>query len=303
MRVLVTGSKGFLGARLVRALRADPRPVEIREFDAELGHDLRDARAVADACAGADRVFHLAFVTGATAARDWASALETNVVGTANLLAACARQAKPPVFVFASAVAVYGPTHDGEVDDDTPATGVGPYAAAKRAVEILIADAARSGRVDGRAIRLPTTMVRPARIEPTTAGFLSDLVVARAAGRDFVAHLPLDAPIAVAGLRRTLRALRVAGDAEGDVFGPDRVAAVPTIAASARAVMEACERVLGPRPGAVVERPDPRVQALIATWPRRVRSARGSALGLDPDETIDEIVRRYRDDPEGLQSP
>jgi hypothetical protein len=67
--------------------------------------------------------------------------------------------------------------------------------------------------------------------------------------------------------------------------------------------MAACERVLGPRPGTVVERPDPRVQALIATWPRAVRSARASALGLDADETLDEIVRRYRDDPEGLQIP
>jgi nucleoside-diphosphate-sugar epimerase len=303
MRVLVTGSEGFLASRLIRALRGDPRVTEIRAFDVALGHDLRDARAVADAVAGCARVYHLAFVTGASAARDWAGALETNVAGTANLLAACAREPEAPVFVFASAVAVYGPTPDGVVDDDTPATGTGPYASAKRALEILIGDAARAGRVDGRSIRLPTTMVRPARIEPTTAGFLSDLVVARANGRDFQAHLPFDTPVAVAGLRRTVRALRVAGDSDGAAFGPARVAGLPTIAASARAVMAACERVLGPRPGTVVERPDPRVQALIATWPRAVRSARASALGLDADETLDEIVRRYRDDPEGLQIP
>lgn len=303
MRVLVTGSEGFLAARLISTLRIDPRISEIRRFDRALGHDLRDSRAVAAAVADCARIYHLAFVTGATAARDWAGALETNIVGTANLLAACARLAHAPVFVFASAVAVYGPTPDGIVDDDTPATGTGPYASAKRALEILIADAARSGRVDGRTIRLPTTMVRPARIEPTTAGFLSDLVVARANGRDFEAHLPLDTPVAVAGLRRTVHALRVTGEAEGAAFGPARVAGLPTIAASARAVMAACDRVLGPRPGAVVERPDARVQALIATWPQVVRSARASALGLDADETLDDIVRRYRDDPDGVQNP
>lgn len=303
MRVLVTGSEGFLAARLIRALRADPRVTEIRGFDAAQGGDLRDRESVAAAAAGCARIYHLAFVTGASAMRDWAGALETNIAGTANLLAAAAREPQPPVFVFASAIAVYGPTPDGIVDDDTPATGAGPYAAAKRAVEILVADAARSGRVDARSIRLPTTMVRPARVEPTTAGFLSDLVVARAAGRDFAAHLPLDAPIAVAGLRRAIRALVTCGEAPGDAFGQERVAALPTIPANARSVAEACVRAFGPRPGALVERVDPRVQALVVTWPRQVRSARASALGLDPDETLDEIVRRYRDDPEGFQIP
>lgn len=36
---------------------------------------------------------------------------------------------------------------------------------------------------------------------------------------------------------------------------------------------------------------------------RAVRSPRAAALGLEADETIDDIVRRYRDDPEGLQIP
>lgn len=303
MRVLVTGSEGFLAARLIRALRADPRVTEIREFDVAHGRDLRDASDVADSCAGITHVFHLAFVPGGSAERDWPRALETNVAGTANLLAACTRQPKAPVIVFASAIAVYGPTPEGIVDDDTPTEGVGAYAAAKRAIEILIAEAARTGRVDGRSIRLPTTIVRPSRKGPTTAGFVSDLIVARAAGRDYVAPLPLDRTFAVAALRRSIKALLVSGEAPGEAFGPRRAIGLPTIAVTPQDAIDAVARVLGPRPGFVSVAFDPAIDAAIGAWPRQVRSARAEALGLAQEETIDEIVRRYRDDPEGLQSP
>jgi D-erythronate 2-dehydrogenase len=300
MRILVTGSEGFLGARLIAALREDPRVTEIREFDSARGHDLRDSRAVAEACAGTTHVFHLAFVPGGSAERVWPDALETNVSGSANLLAACARHAKPPVFVFASAIAVYGPAPDGIADDDTPTTGTGAYGAAKRAVEILIAEAARTGRVDARSMRLPTTLVRPSRIGPTTAGFVSDLIVARAAGRDYVAPLPLDRVFAVAALRRSIRALLVSAEAPGDSFGPARAIGLPTIAVTPEDAIGAVARIYGPRPGSVSVAFAPAIDAAIGSWPRQVRSARASALGLDPDETIDEIVRRYRDE---VQNP
>jgi nucleoside-diphosphate-sugar epimerase len=299
MRVLVTGSEGFLAKRLIARLRR----AEIREFDAAHGHDLRDPAAVAEACDGADRVFHLAFVAGASAERDWPGVLATNAVGSANLLAVCARQAKPPVFVFASAIADYGTAPDGIVDDDTPTTGTGAYAAAKRAVEILIAEAARAGRVDGRSIRLPTTLVRPSRNGPTTAGFLSDMIVARAAGKDYVAPLPLDRIFAVAALRRSIRALLASADAPGEAFGPSRAIGLPTIAVTPQDAIGALARVYGPRPGGVSVAYDPKIDAMIGGWPRQVRSKRASTLGLDADETIDDIVRRYRDDPDGFQIP
>lgn len=303
MRVLVTGSEGFLAARLIRALRADPRVSEIRAFDVAQGRDLRDAADVADSCAGVTHVFHLAFVPGGSAERDWPRALETNIGGTANLLAACTRQPRAPVFVFASAIAVYGPTPDGIVDDDTPTTGIGAYGAAKRAIEILIAEAARTGRVDGRSIRLPTTIVRPSRKGPTTAGFVSDLIVARAAGRDYVAPLPLDRVFAVAALRRSIKALLVSADAPGEAFGARRAIGLPTIAVTPQDAIDAVARVFGPRPGGVSVAFDSAIDAAIGAWPRQVRSARASSLGLDASETLDEIVRRYRDDPEGLQIP
>jgi nucleoside-diphosphate-sugar epimerase len=208
--------------------------------------------------------------------------------------------AKPPVFVFASAIAVYGQATDGIVDDATPATGTGAYASAKRAIEILLADAARAGRIDARSMRLPTTLVRPSRKGPTTAGFMSDLIVAYANGRDFTIPVDPDTSFAVAALSRSLRALRAAADAPADSFGPARVAGLPTVRITPRDAIAAVARVFGPRPGKIAVEHKPTIAAIAARWPRQVLSEKGSALGLDPDETVEDMVRRYRDDPEGL---
>jgi D-erythronate 2-dehydrogenase len=302
MRILVTGSEGYLGARLIRHLRSDKRTTEIRGFDRERGHDLSDKAQVAAALNGVDRIFHTAVVAGAEAEADWPAALDANIVGTATLIAEAAKLPAPPVFVFASAIAVYGPATDGVVDDATPATGTGAYASAKRAIEILLADAARAGKIDVRSVRLPTTLVRPSRKGPTTAGFMSDLIVAYSAGRDFTIPVDPDTPFAVAALSRSLRALRVAADAPAEAFGVERFVGLPTVRITPNDAIAAVERVFGKRPGKIAVDPKPAIAAIAARWPRQVLSARGSALGLDPDETVEDMVRRYRDDPEGLSA-
>ncbi|MFA4855981.1 MAG: NAD-dependent epimerase/dehydratase family protein [archaeon] len=99
MRVLVTGSRGFVGRRLVKAL--EQKGHSVKEFDIELGNDLLDTAQCTQACNGIDAVFHLAAVLDEKSAQ-----LEkVNVWGTENILNAAARQ-RCSQFIFLSTVGV-----------------------------------------------------------------------------------------------------------------------------------------------------------------------------------------------------
>lgn len=122
MKVLVTGSQGFIGSRIVALLRA--RGHEVTELDRrattpiDLRHDDLD-RAVD----GIDVVCHQAAMVGnGVDAQDLPGYASNNDVGTARLLAAMARVGADRL-VLASSMVVYG---DGLYD--CPADGVVPPA-------------------------------------------------------------------------------------------------------------------------------------------------------------------------------
>jgi dTDP-L-rhamnose 4-epimerase len=104
MRVLVTGSAGFIGSHIVEALRDH----DVRTLDLRSGEDVRDEATVARCLAGVDVVCHQAAKVGlgkdVADMPDYASA---NVLGTSVLLAAMAR-ASVGRLVLASSMVVYG---------------------------------------------------------------------------------------------------------------------------------------------------------------------------------------------------
>ncbi len=149
-RALITGGAGFIGSALVRHLLDEGVAVCVLD-DLSSGHrenlaglegrlrfhraDVRDLRAVADACRGADAVFHLAAV--ASVQQSIVDPLRThgvNVGGTLAVLEA-ARTAGVPRVVLACSAAAYGTNPALPLSEDEPAAPISPYGLHKRMCE------------------------------------------------------------------------------------------------------------------------------------------------------------------------
>lgn len=156
-RVVVTGAAGFIGSHACEALVARghavvgidnfdafyPRAVKERNLAAlrdQAAFRLVEADIVRDALPleGAAAVVHLAARAGVRPSlADPAGYMETNVVGTARVLEACRRAGVGRV-VLGSSSSVYGDATPAPFREDAPAAApISPYAASKRAAELL----------------------------------------------------------------------------------------------------------------------------------------------------------------------
>jgi len=159
-RVLVTGAAGFLGSHVAEALLARGETVTgLDNFDGFYARavkeanvaglagqarftmvegDIRDAGLVRSLLGPGDVVVHLAARAGVRPSlEDPALYASVNVTGTATLLEA-ARSSGVTAFVFAGSSSVYGDSAPVPFrEDDAALQPISPYAATKRAAELL----------------------------------------------------------------------------------------------------------------------------------------------------------------------
>lgn len=159
MRVLVTGSAGFIGSHLVARLIADGHEVigidaltdyydiALKRANIELNQnarykfvhmDLRDPglRVLLD---GVDGVIHLAGQPGVRLSwgRDFQTYSDMNVLATQNLLEACVESSTLSRLVYASSSSVYGDAESFPTSEDALPAPRSPYGVTKLAAEHL----------------------------------------------------------------------------------------------------------------------------------------------------------------------
>ena len=260
MRVVITGGCGFLGRRLAYSLlarddvtalvlfdKADPTlPLpEDRRIRLSTG-DIADSKAVRRAIApGTGAVFHLAAVVSAAAEADTDLGYRANLEGTCAVLDAWRALGSAPRVVFASSLAVYGGALPETVGEDTPLNPQSSYGTQKAIGELLVNDYTRKGFIDGRALRLPTVVVRPGRPNRAASAFASSMIRDPLSGHEAICPVSPETVMALASPRRVVAALVHALDLSGDAFGGNRSLQLPGFSASVAAMAEAVREARG----------------------------------------------------------
>ena len=322
MKVVITGGGGFLGRRLARQLRArgeltgpggKPEPLdEIVLFDVAPppGEDLADNRVRAVSGDVADRklmasvidgrtasVFHLAAVVSAGAEAEFDLGYRSNLEGTLAVLEAARATGRRPRVVFASTLAVYGGELPPEVNEGVALTPQTSYGTQKAIGELLINDYTRKGFVDGRALRLPTIVVRPGKPNKAASTFASSIVREPLSGVDTVCPVRAETVMPILSPRKVVDAFLRAHELDAASLGPSRTLQLPGVAAKVGELVSEMQRLgQGRKLGQVRWQPDPAIQAIVDGWPVGIGQTRAERLGFETDRDVAAVIQAFIED-------
>lgn len=148
-RILVTGAAGFIGSNLVPELLKLSHSVLVLDNFSNSSRDslpqspdvsiqegdVCNYQDVVDCVKDTEVVFHMAAQVGNVLSMERPRTdLETNVIGTINLLQACQEQNVKQI-ILSSSSAIFGETQYVPVDEDHPMNPMSPYGLSKYAAE------------------------------------------------------------------------------------------------------------------------------------------------------------------------
>jgi nucleoside-diphosphate-sugar epimerase len=158
-------------------------------------------------------------------------------------------------------------------------------------LELLINDYTRRGAIDGRVARLPIVIVRPGAANLAASSMASAIFREPLAGRDYAIPVAAETRVAVTGVRTVVEGLIELHEADSAAIGLDRAVSFPNAASTIGEMVDVLWRVAGDRPlGTLTWQPDPRVEAIVSTWPSLVDAAAALALGVPPTDSFERII-------------
>lgn len=322
MKVLVTGGTGFIGRRIVAALlergtittsggedvaitkvlAADiaepqqPMPDDPR-LETTYGDFSGEGAAAALVDADTAAVFHLAAIVSGEAEQDFDKGMRVNLDGARRLLDACRALGTRPRVVFASSVAVYGGDMPDVIEDDTPITPQTSYGAQKMICEYLIGDYSRKGFIDGRALRLPTIVVRPGRPNAAASSFASSILREPLQGVEVTCPVGADTGVWVLSPRQVVKSFLHAEALPEEAWGFNRGLFLPGMTVSVGDMIAALRDVAGDAVAARVRfEPDPFIERIVYGWPTRFAPRRGESMGFEADRDLRDVIRAFVED-------
>jgi D-erythronate 2-dehydrogenase len=324
MKVLITGGAGFIGLLLAKTILArgtllgsDGAPHEIDAmtlFDQVVpasrpaGLDPRISFAAGEISEAADiarlvdrpdmSIFHLASVVSGGGEKDFDLAMRVNLHGHLHLLDAARALKSKPRYVFASSIAVFGGSamapKVGDLAKQTPQT---TYGMTKSVGELLVNDYTRKGYIDGRSARLPTVIIRPGKPNAAASSFASGVFREPLNGEDCILPVGPEAVMPLSGYRTIVENFIRLHEMDSAKLGDDRAVGFPALDVTVAEMIESLRRAAGNRKlGGIVEKRDPVIEKIVASWPTGTVSQRALDLGLAQDQSLDSIVKTYIDD-------
>jgi nucleoside-diphosphate-sugar epimerase len=316
MRIVITGGCGFLGWRVaIRLLERGcglgsvdelvlfdnaapalplPEDTRLRLITGDIADPATVTRLIAP---GTHAVFHLAAIVSGEAEANTDLGYRVNLDGTRAVLDACRALGTSPKLIFASSLAVYGGALPPAVGDDTALTPQTSYGTQKALGELLVNDYSRKGFIDGRALRLPTVVVRPGRPNRAASTFASSIIREPLTGQDAVCPVSPDTVMALASPRRIVEGLVHALSLPGAAFGASRSLQLPGFSVAVGEMVAALRRAGGDAAHARISwQPDPQIQAIVSGWPQGLATPRAETLGFGRDQNIDEVIAAFIED-------